>query len=71
MTYLVLQYEAMLKELEGDLPRSRVVGTGPHRDVWLLRFLIGFNWDVKLAAEKFRNMLAFREKHGLDAIRKK
>ncbi len=68
---IALQYQAMLKELEGDLPRSRVVGTGPHRDVWLLRFLIGFNWDVKLAAEKFRNMLAFRETHGVDAIRQK
>ena len=61
----------MLKELERDLPRSQVVGTGPHRDVWLLRFLVGFNWDVKVAAEKFRNMLAFREKHGVDSIRKK
>ena len=61
----------MLKELERDLPRSRVVGTGPHRDVWLLRFLIGFNWDVKVAADKFRNMLAFREKHDVDNIRKK
>ena len=61
----------MLKELEQDLPRSRVVGTGPHRDVWLLRFLIGFNRDIKVAAEKFRNMIAFREKHGLDDIRKK
>ena len=47
-------YSTQLKEV---LPRSTVVGTGPLREIWLYRFLVGFKWDVKLAADKFRNMV--------------
>ena len=66
-----LQFQAMLKQLEGDLHRSDVVGSGSYRDIWMLRFLMGFHWDVHTAVDKFRAMIAFREKHGLDDIRRK
>lgn len=38
-------------------------------DVRLLRFLRGHKMDVALAATKYREMLALRDKLGLDAVR--
>ena len=71
LTIFPYQVDLMLEELKDDLPSSDVVGTGPCRDVWILRFLMAFNWDIQLACEEFRKMLCFREKYGIDDIRKK
>lgn len=46
-----------------------VVGQQPLLDVWSLRFLIGFKWNAKLAAEKFTSMVKYRVQNGLDSIR--
>mmetsp|Transcript_3632 Transcript_3632/g.5811 ORF Transcript_3632/g.5811 Transcript_3632/m.5811 type:complete len:281 (-) Transcript_3632:143-985(-) len=46
-----------------------VVGQPPLREVWILRFLIGFKWNTKIAAEKFTRMVEWRVKFGVDAIR--
>jgi len=32
--------------------------------VWILRFLIGFKWNTKIAAEKFTRMVEWRVKFG-------
>mmetsp|Transcript_42015 Transcript_42015/g.97958 ORF Transcript_42015/g.97958 Transcript_42015/m.97958 type:complete len:276 (+) Transcript_42015:84-911(+) len=63
-------FDALLRELQGDLHRS-VVCQGELRDVWLVRFCTGFDWKVPAIAEKFRNMLSFRERYKVDDIRRK
>ena len=62
--------DALLELVQDVCSLSQVVGSGPLRDVWLLRYLIGFKYDTKLAAEKFRIMLRYRERYGLDDIRR-
>lgn len=64
--------DAFISELGPDtLTKSSVVGHGPLRDLWFLRFLIGFKWKPKVCAEKFKQMVNFRVSYGLDEIREK
>eukprot|EP00293_Proteomonas_sulcata_P002258 CAMPEP_0184326444 /NCGR_PEP_ID=MMETSP1049-20130417/142564_1 /TAXON_ID=77928 /ORGANISM="Proteomonas sulcata, Strain CCMP704" /LENGTH=277 /DNA_ID=CAMNT_0026648641 /DNA_START=648 /DNA_END=1484 /DNA_ORIENTATION=- len=62
---------AMREGLADCLSASSVVGAEPLRDLWLLRFLIGFKLDLDTAMEKFRTMVTYRQKFKIDEIRKK
>mmetsp|Transcript_11756 Transcript_11756/g.28488 ORF Transcript_11756/g.28488 Transcript_11756/m.28488 type:complete len:414 (-) Transcript_11756:96-1337(-) len=64
------QYAEMLQKVFPTL-KPGSIGGGPNRDTWLVRFLVGFKWDVKLASERWYNMTAFRDKYKIDAIRQK
>lgn len=61
--------DEFLTEVGADTLAKSVVGQGKLRDVWILRFLIGFKWKPKECAEKFRNMINYRVAQGCDAIR--
>mmetsp|Transcript_35799 Transcript_35799/g.112009 ORF Transcript_35799/g.112009 Transcript_35799/m.112009 type:complete len:251 (+) Transcript_35799:72-824(+) len=62
------KFQSMLQEVQDCMSMS-MVGQGPLRDIWLVRFLIGFKWDIKTAGEKYRNMMKYRKEYGLDNIR--
>jgi len=55
---------------EDVLSRS-VVGQDSLRDIWALRFLVGFKWQPLLAAEKFKTMVEYRVQFGIDNIRRR
>lgn len=61
--------DEFLREVGQEALAKSVVAQGRLRDVWILRFLIGFKWKPKECAEKFKNMLNYRVQHGCDAIR--
>lgn len=64
--------DAMRAELAPVFSQSSVVGSGPYHDLWLLRYAIGFGGkDHKASCEKFKKMVEFRVKYGLDEIRRK
>mmetsp|Transcript_46634 Transcript_46634/g.73002 ORF Transcript_46634/g.73002 Transcript_46634/m.73002 type:complete len:312 (-) Transcript_46634:154-1089(-) len=61
----------MRDSLQEDLSKSKVVGQPPHMDTWMIRFLAESKFDPGAAAESYRQMLFFRERNGLDEIRRK
>jgi hypothetical protein len=63
------KFDALIGKLGDVLPLSPVVGSGPFRDIWLCRYLLGFKMDPALAAEKFRQMVSFRLRHRMDEVR--
>ena len=63
--------DAFLAAVGPEVLSRSVVGRQPLRDVWALRFLAGFKWDPRVAAEKFKRMLLFREENQLDSIRRR
>mmetsp|Transcript_8414 Transcript_8414/g.19361 ORF Transcript_8414/g.19361 Transcript_8414/m.19361 type:complete len:280 (+) Transcript_8414:114-953(+) len=65
------EVDKMLTMLEDILPESKVVGEAPHRDTWIVRFLVGQKFNAEAAAEKFRKMLKMRVKNKVDDIRSK
>jgi hypothetical protein len=36
------QVDEMKEKLSGILPQAGIVGSEPHRDTWIVRFLVGF-----------------------------
>mmetsp|Transcript_34 Transcript_34/g.84 ORF Transcript_34/g.84 Transcript_34/m.84 type:complete len:314 (+) Transcript_34:47-988(+) len=65
------EIDDMLSKLEGILPHAGIVGQQPLRDVWIVRFLVASHWKVDEAADKFRQMVAFRERYKMDEVRAK
>lgn len=63
--------DAFIVEVGERVLSQSVVGQFPLIEVWSLRYLIGFKWNPKLAAEKFSRMVSYRVEHGLDNIRKR
>lgn len=63
--------DAFLALVGEDTLDKSMVGQGKLRDVWILRFLIGFKWKVAECAEKFKTMIAYRVQFGCDDVRKK
>jgi hypothetical protein len=61
--------DAFLSAVGPDVLARSVVGRQPLRDVWALRFLTGFKWDPKVAAEKFTRMVQYRVDNQLDSVR--
>lgn len=62
---------AFLAEVGEEVLSQSMVGQAPLRDVWILRFLVGFRWKPTVAAEKFTRMVEYRVKYGIDGIRRR
>mmetsp|Transcript_9133 Transcript_9133/g.22851 ORF Transcript_9133/g.22851 Transcript_9133/m.22851 type:complete len:320 (+) Transcript_9133:193-1152(+) len=61
----------MRAALESLFHVAGLVGSAELRDLYLLRFLMASKYNVSDAVEKFRTMVAFRERHRMDEVRKK
>ena len=61
--------DAFFSAVGPDVLARSVVGRQPLRDAWALRFLMGFKWDPKVAAEKFTRMVQYRVDNQLDSVR--
>jgi hypothetical protein len=63
--------DAFIAEVGEETFAKSIVGQGKLRDIWMLRFLIGFKWKPKECAEKFKTMVRYRCAMGCDEIRAK